>query len=273
MMSPNIRVSARSRVKDCTTITLASASCAVPARLELQVSTWRCPSSVCWITSVVTVENTITSTISVSASFQLSKMVSGSRIDDGEQRRELVPEEAQPDREHSVRARNHDLDEASGMGVAMKRQRQIQDMRVEPPHDVQAVAMRHPLALQRDRHGGEDAGDADRDPDQQQMDRLLPHHRPRHRIRVRQKLDDAPEQQGIQKTQCRGREIRETEQDRGTPVLAQDREYPAVNPQKAHGSFRKSFTSGGRMTAKGFARQPRFPPPIVAELGQIPRHA
>jgi len=45
-MSPNSRVSAASRVKDCTTVTLASASCAVLARLELNVSTRRCASSV-----------------------------------------------------------------------------------------------------------------------------------------------------------------------------------------------------------------------------------
>ncbi len=34
-MSPNCRTSADSRVKDCTTRTLASASCAVPASEEL----------------------------------------------------------------------------------------------------------------------------------------------------------------------------------------------------------------------------------------------
>ncbi len=53
-MSPNSRVSARSRVKDCTTMTFASASCAVPAKVELNASTRRCAASVERMISVVT---------------------------------------------------------------------------------------------------------------------------------------------------------------------------------------------------------------------------
>ena len=77
-MSLNSRVSAVSRVNACTTITLDSASCAVPDRAELSCSALSCPASVRWITTAVTETNTTTSTISTAPSFQLMNSVIGS---------------------------------------------------------------------------------------------------------------------------------------------------------------------------------------------------
>ncbi len=75
---PKRRRSAASRVKDCTTITLASASCAVLARLDWKNSAFAWPSSVRWVTSTVTAQNSSTSAISTRESCQLSSSVSGS---------------------------------------------------------------------------------------------------------------------------------------------------------------------------------------------------
>ena len=78
MISPNSRVSEERRPKLCTTVTLASASWAVPARVNCHCSARRCPASVRRITNMVRAQNSTTSTISEIARRQLRKSVSGS---------------------------------------------------------------------------------------------------------------------------------------------------------------------------------------------------
>ena len=77
-ISPKMRVSAASRVKLCTTITLARASCAVPARAVWKPCARRWPSSVFRITNIVRTQLIATNAISDNASCQLRKSVSGS---------------------------------------------------------------------------------------------------------------------------------------------------------------------------------------------------
>jgi hypothetical protein len=77
-MSPNSLVSAARRVKLCTTITFAKASCAVPASSNWYCWARRCPASVLRTTRMVTAQNSNTSTIRLIASRQLRNSVSGS---------------------------------------------------------------------------------------------------------------------------------------------------------------------------------------------------
>ncbi len=78
MMSPNIRASEFRRVKDCTTTTFDSASCALPARREWNSSTLAWASWVRRMTKAETTVNTTTSTTSSRPSRQFITMVSGS---------------------------------------------------------------------------------------------------------------------------------------------------------------------------------------------------
>ena len=77
-ISPKRRLSAESRVKDCTTITLVSASCAVPARFEWYCSTRRCAVSVLRMTSTAKMQNRTTSVMSAIESCQFISSVMGS---------------------------------------------------------------------------------------------------------------------------------------------------------------------------------------------------
>ena len=77
-MSPNSRASLFSRVKDCTTTTFDSASCALPASRVWRFSTVFCALSVRWMTKAVRMVKNTTSPISSRPSRQFSARVSGS---------------------------------------------------------------------------------------------------------------------------------------------------------------------------------------------------
>ena len=77
-ISWNSRASDCRREKDCTTITLESASCALPASCVCSCSTWPCATWVLRITQVETIANSTTSTISSRPSRQFRNRVSGS---------------------------------------------------------------------------------------------------------------------------------------------------------------------------------------------------
>ena len=76
-MSPNIRASLFSRVKDCTTTTLDSASWALPASWVWKRSTWPCAVSVFRMISPVSTENSTTSPTSSRPIRQFIARVSG----------------------------------------------------------------------------------------------------------------------------------------------------------------------------------------------------
>ncbi len=156
-------------------MTLDSASCAVPASEEFRPSTRRCAVSVFLTTIAVKHRNTATSTISTSPRRQFRNSVIGSSTTADRMVESWSRKNTSQVAEQPVGAGQHRLDQAPGMGSAMKRQRQIQHVAEVAAHRLDTMPMRQPLGLQGDRDVADDAADADGDPDSQQDRGLVPH--------------------------------------------------------------------------------------------------
>ena len=81
--------------------------------------------------------------------------------DDGD---EMVAEEAEPQPGHAVRALQHHLQHAAGMGRGVEGERQFEDVLEIIRHRREAAAMGQPVGMQRDGHAGGDREQAERRP-------------------------------------------------------------------------------------------------------------
>ena len=147
---------------------------------------------------------------------------------------QLVAEEHQPCSEQAIGAGEHRLDQAARMRLAVKRQRQRQDMLEIAAHGLDAVAVCKAFCLQRHHNVADDTTNADSDPDTKQDDCFMPKLRVRQAVRPRQQVDNPPEQHGIEELQARDHQVSEGEEARYPDVTAEKAEHPAISFEESH---------------------------------------
>ena len=124
------------------------------------------------------------------------------------------------------------------MDIAVEGQRQRQHVAEVAVHDLQAVAVRHALGMQRGRDVGGDGRRADREPDAQQNGGLRPKLVRRQRVGARQQPDNPPEQHRVQELQPGHDDVRHAQHDRQALVGPQDRKSLPVDFDETHDAIR-----------------------------------
>ncbi len=142
--------------------------------------------------------------------------------DDGEQRRQVLAEEPEPDEEQVAAARLQDPHQSAGVVLAMECQRQRQRVLEEMRDDRQPAPVREAIGVQRRPHARDDADEAHGQP---RAD-VVPHglRLPRHHG-----VHDAAEEPRLQIEEPRDREIREQQHDGEPSLRSEQREHAQID--------------------------------------------
>ena len=136
----------------------------------------------------------------------------------------------------------------------VEREGQRQHMLEVARHRRETVTVRHSVGIERDDDVGDDAADADGDPDAEQREHVVPHVFPGTARRAGQRVYDAAEQDRLEELQAGDGDVGQRQRDREAEFGTAKTEDAAVNGDEAHAAYpyilRRPWTGSARRRAR-----------------------
>ncbi len=172
--------------------------------------------------------------------------------------REMLAEEREPHPPQRIGAGDHHLHQPAGMRAGVIAQRQLQDvLEIVGPHRL-AVAMREPVGVQRDDRADDDDEEAESDPGADQRQQHAPVQLPRAALGIRQRIDDAAEQDRFHESGGGQRHTGQRERPAESGLGPEQFEHAHIKPKKFHGEA--GTTTLGTRTLSQYRAAATIPP-------------
>ena len=177
----------------------------------------------------------------------------------GDEGGKMLPEEAEPQPGHAVRALEHHLQHAARMGRRVEGERQFEDVLEIVRHDAEPPPVGEPVRMERHEHAGPDGEQSERHPgDDERPEGREGDRRVAGALPAGEHVDDPPEQDGLGEGRDRQRDVGGGKPGADLEVGTELAEDARIETDQPHGRLPYSQAGAGGEALVAASCRPAF---------------